>query len=85
MAIKKNIIQKFAGKEIQFDNAYIKIHSLNGNKSLVQITVLILDCAEGNEISNSVYNFNPSVDLAWYKQAYEYLKTLPEFANATDC
>jgi hypothetical protein len=85
MAIKKNIIQKFAGKEIQFDSAYIKIHSLNGNTLSVQITVLILDCAGGNEISNSLYNFNPSVDLAWYRQAYEYLKTLPEFLNATDC
>jgi hypothetical protein len=33
-----------------------------------------------------VYNFVPSLEGAnFIAQAYEYLKTLPEFKGATDC
>jgi hypothetical protein len=65
--------------------AICKITSVSGNKTRLNFTVL-----HGDNVSRyeRTYVFEPSVaDGApnFIKQAYLYLKTLPEFAGAEDC
>lgn len=71
-------------QRVVFD-AYIKVISITGDKNKVKATV---------NFSNSEQNFNKQylipVSVAtdapnFIKQTYEHLKTLPEFAGATDC
>ena len=66
-------------------NAYCKIVEIRGNKENGRVTV---ECkAENYSISNQ-YLISFSVDdnaPNFVKQAYVHLKTLPEWADATDC
>lgn len=73
------------------ENAYLKINYLSGLKDY-SISVVIYKDAEarhsdkeiiGQEIYNFTYSFN-SLDNV-IKQAYDYLKTLPEYINTVDC
>jgi hypothetical protein len=65
--------------------AYIKVQNISGNKNTINATVIFTD----NSIQfNKEYMIPASVaDSApnFIKQAYEYLKTLPEFENSEDC
>jgi hypothetical protein len=66
-------------------SAYIKVSSIAGNKNSLNIDVNFFN--ENIEFNKS-YNLPVSVDADaanFIKQAYEYLKTLPEFANSEDC
>ena len=74
------------GEMIPFLNAYIKITKFAGTKSRCVCTYGIFRSSEGellveqsNEFSLDLNGPNP------IKQAYQFLKTLPEFADATDC
>ena len=66
-------------------NCYITVSSVNGGKEGMSINVSL----KGDDIFiEETYTFVPSVmegSENFIKQAYEYLKTLPEFADATDC
>lgn len=64
-------------------NAYIKVLAVSGSKEKLNITVLSSD---GNVNFYQNYSFTPDLDgHNFIKQAYLHLKTLPEFADATDC
>ena len=65
--------------------AYIKVQSISGDKNNINATVMFTD---DNIQFNKQYGFPASViDGApnYIKQAYTYLKTLPEFENSEDC
>ena len=65
--------------------AYIKVQSISGDKYNINATVMFTD---DNIQFNKQYDFPASVvDGApnYIKQAYTYLKTLPEFENSEDC
>tara|TARA_R110002126_G_scaffold63667_2_gene163062 strand:+ start:836 stop:1129 length:294 start_codon:yes stop_codon:yes gene_type:complete len=66
-------------------NAYISVVSVNGNKSQVTATVKFKGKSEQfyNQYTVPVYVGENSKNFI--AQVYEYLKTLPEFAGATDC
>lgn len=68
-------------------NAYIKVSSVAGGKENMAAEVHYLkDNASGDLIKVENYNFEPDIDGDnFIKQAYHYLKTLPEFSDATDC
>ena len=69
----------------EIKDCYIKVESINGNKQKIRITV---HCKGDGIVVEKFYSFTPSTDNDsenFIKQAYEYLKTLPEFADATDC
>lgn len=82
MALKKT--WNFCG--IPVTDAYIKVRSVAGSKN--EITCLIgyhVDPSEA-EFMSTQHTFAPDMDgKNFIKQAYEHLKTLPEFAGATDC
>lgn len=66
-------------------DCYIVVYSVTGTKESARITV---HC-RGNDIAlTRFYEFKPSVEEGsdnFIKQAYNYLKTLPEYADAVDC
>jgi hypothetical protein len=87
MALKKDFeITKngFSGTLVATD-AYIKVESVNGTKLNVFAEVLVM--SKDNEFIEKLYrSFRPNLNGAnFIKQAYEHLKTLPEFAGAIDC
>lgn len=73
------------GEQTTSFSAYCKIMRLSGNKN--QAAVLV-------EFSSNNYRFSDTFDVSlsteegsanFIAQAYNHLKTLPEFAGATDC
>ena len=74
------------------DDSYINIVSVNGNKEslTVYLNYYASDIARQSNklpLKQAVYSFVPDASLnslRWDKQAYEYLKTLPEFEDAID-
>jgi hypothetical protein len=86
MALEKTIALNFAGKEIEFQNAYIKVMSAGGNKTEVAASISYFDKQNGNVFKQNIVSFAPSMDRGnFIKQAYDHLKTLPEFSGAADC
>ena len=87
MALIKNIVLKDNfNDDKQFVNAYIKIDSLSGNIKVMNITINTYREKDGQQINCQQLVFVPDLNgKNFFAQAYDYLKTLPEFAGATDC
>jgi hypothetical protein len=65
--------------------AYIKVSKIAGNKDNLNIEV---NFSDENIEFNKLYALSVSTEANapnFIKQAYEYLKTLPEFENSEDC
>ena len=70
--------------QILFENVYVKVETVFSNK--IEATATVSYAYQNSKLSNRSFIF--PLNLEGHnpiKQAYEYLKTLPEFANATDC
>jgi len=86
MALRKDLtVQKenFSGSLVAKD-AYWKITSISGNKHgfIVSVDAFVNDVFSERKISS----FVPMLDgQNFIRQAYDHLKTLPEFVGATDC
>jgi hypothetical protein len=64
-------------------NAYIKVKSVHGGKEAVTASV---EFSDGQMALQKQFVFAPDLDGPnFIKQAYEHLKTLPEFDGAIDC
>jgi hypothetical protein len=86
MALSINKQIEAYGRNLTFANTYVKVEDLNGNKNYLQFVFIIRDAKDGVLLSTGGANFVPSMDGGnFIKQAYEHLKTLPEFSGATDC
>ena len=64
---------------------YIKVQSIQGDKNNVTAFVLYSSNKCTFEKTFSVPVVVDETSQNFIKQAYEHLKTLPEFANAEDC
>jgi hypothetical protein len=86
MALKKDIVITKANFEgsLTHKDGYWKITRIYGDKNNIKFDVC---CIVDSEINYQVSeHFKPALDgKNFIAQAYEHLKTLPEFANATDC
>lgn len=86
MALEKNYTLIIAGKQVVFANAYIQVDQQEGTKERVRFAVNAVTRKDGELIERKVYEFAPNLDGGnFIKQAYDHLKTLPEFAGANDC
>jgi hypothetical protein len=90
MALRKNIEFTPNGFDSAaiLNNAYIKVDTVSGNKSTLEVTVItyVEKNDEKSPVQATKYKFVPSMDNKnFIAQAYAHLKTLPEFAGATDC
>lgn len=85
MALKKSITSP---QGFNADNAYHRVDNVSLlNKNMLNFMVLSYASASNN-ISFQTDAYTCDYDLLGnnpIKQAYEYLKTLPEFSGATDC
>jgi hypothetical protein len=87
MALKKNLtlVNNF-GEDSLFPNAYIRVMQVSGTKRNCNAVVHFCKSADSNVLQFKEYSFNVDLDGGnFIKQAYDYLKTLPEFAGASDC
>jgi hypothetical protein len=72
--------------EITFNASYVRVTSIVGTKSKIGFTAVVLARVDGIEISRNDYSFQPDLTGGnFIQQAYNHLKTLPEFAGAVDC
>jgi hypothetical protein len=85
----KIVFQSGAGEEViettsrTHRDVYIKVANVTGTKEKANCQV---EFASASLNWSKQYRFVPSMDGAnFIKQAYEHLKTLPEFQNAIDC
>jgi len=73
-------------QDVTINNCYIKVSNVLATKSACTSTVLFMSNQLGEVLEERPYFFEYNITGENpIKQAYEYLKTLPEFANATDC
>lgn len=81
MALQKSINYK----GITVNDCYIRVTRIDGNKTEVSFGLAYSANANAEAFNNEThacsYDVNGENPI---KQAYEYLKTLPEFADATD-
>ena len=88
MALQKSLtLTDNFGEEIQFPNAYIRVETVTATKTQATAEVVICKNAGDKQLSNKFYSFQANLDSGanHIKQAYQFLKTLPEFSGATDC
>lgn len=89
MALSTKYTITISDKQLTFESAYYEIINVSGNKKDMHLTVVIFNSSEKNdELGTQQFIFHPSEaegSSNIFKQGYEYLKTLPEFATAIDC
>lgn len=74
------------GIEVKVENAYLQISKISGNKNKIEFFVECKRNKDTTTFKTEVYDFQPSPDgKNFIAQAYEHLKTLPEYAGAIDC
>jgi hypothetical protein len=74
------------GESITFNDAYVKVARIEATNSTAAIYVTVMRSAIGPVLENRMHWFVPDLSGENHiRQAYLYLKTLPEFASATDC
>jgi hypothetical protein len=74
-------------EDVSIPNAYIAVEDVFGTKESVNVKISVFTSSDRKtKIDKSEFDFAPSMDGAnFIAQAYEHIKTLPEFSNAQDC
>lgn len=86
MALKKTISRTAFGQSVSVPDAYIRVQTISGTKSMIYADVLILTSKDGERVDYVKVDFVPNLDGGnFIKQAYEHLKNTPEFAGSIDC
>ena len=89
MALKTNfdLVNNF-GQISSLTNCYCKVTQIVGNKTRINFQVVVMNEDKNFVYQEETFGFDPSVDKNannFIAQAYEYLKTLPQFASSVDC
>jgi hypothetical protein len=86
MALSKTLeLQDSFGENRTFENAYVKVTKLHGNKDMMQVVYTSFSAKDGNKLKDYQTGFSPSLDGSnFIQQAYEHLKTLDNLADAVD-
>jgi hypothetical protein len=89
MALKKTFqAEDNFGQVVTLADAYCRVTQVVGDKSLLNISVEILNSEKNRLLMQRFFSFVPSVDEGatnFIAQAYVYIKSLPEFSEAQDC
>jgi hypothetical protein len=90
MALSKSV--KFTpiglSQEIEITNSYHRVEVVSGSKDKITAIYSVRESANSpSALWEDSCEFIPVIDSGenFIKQAYEHLKTLPEFADAVDC
>ena len=76
------------GVDVTLSDLYVRVDRIDGGKQSAIITAGLYREGGAELVANSTYTFQPSVAESagnFIAQAYEHLKTLPEFEGAEDC
>lgn len=88
MALTKTLTKTLNGfsGSLVLPNAYCKIYEISGSKEKINFSVGTSAQKDSEPLETGFYSFTPALDgHNFIAQAYAHLKTLPEFAGATDC
>jgi hypothetical protein len=87
MALTQTItIKNNFGEDSKFSNAYLRVDYVEATKYLASVRLGFYKEGGLEFLSSTMLSFTPNLEGGnFIKQAYEHLKSLPEFANATDC
>jgi len=87
MALKNTFTKKNNfGIDTVLQDCYCKVTQVTGNKMMVSASVDVMNADQGATYFSQTFAFAPNMDSGnFIQQTYEHLKTLPEFADATDC
>jgi hypothetical protein len=88
MAIRHTFnLQDNFNRNVQFDNCYAKVAGIDGSKDGITFTIEIRQAQDDkNVLTSQHYFFVPSLEgKNFIAQAYDFLKSKPEFATAQDC
>lgn len=81
MALSKTF--NFAGLTVT--DGYLRVTEVSGSKNRVAFSVSFSVASDTEAVKYEDFNFVPDMDGDnFIKQAYEYMKTLPDYADATD-
>jgi hypothetical protein len=86
MALQKTLKKTIAGYEGELiaENVEFVVRSVTGEK--FNAVAVVKGVANGVEVYSKPHSFTPDMDGPnFIKQAYQHLKTLPEFEGAVDC
>ena len=82
MALKKS----FSFNGLDISNGYVKVIQVSGAKENMEFSAAYKIDANNNPLVYKNFNFVPDLQGSnFIAQAYNYLKTLPEFDGAVDC
>ena len=87
MALSKtlNLVDNF-NETVIFTNAYIKVAVVSVNKNTCSFSYQYFKTKDGELLEGHSDVFDTDLDgTNAIKQAYLYLKTLPQFVDAEDC
>ena len=83
MALKQNTETQYG---FVVNDAYIRVQTANVSKDKMTFSVFLYADKEKPSFDSKVFSCAYEINgLNPIAQAYEHLKTLPEFAGATDC
>ena len=87
MALQKSIIENVRLIGDVRLVAYIKVATVSGNKDDISAEVhYIKDNKDGEFIKVKTFTFRPNLTAGnFFEQAYNHLKTLPDFLGVVDC
>ena len=74
------------GFKTTLPESYCRVSSISGGKGSTTINVEFLTQDKSKVYTSKMFFFTPTFEgKNFIAQAYDYLKTLPEFEGATDC
>jgi hypothetical protein len=91
MALQKNLsLKDNFNVDVEFEDCYVRVVSLSGTKNAMVASVDVFKKPEGEFpnvlLTNEKHSFSPDLSgLNLFVQAYNHLKTLPQYQNAKDC
>jgi hypothetical protein len=87
MALQKTLfLTNNFGTTTELKDCYIKVSTISGDKNRLRFVISIMSGPDGSTYEQQEKIFTPNMDGGnFIKQAYEHLKTLPEFEGAVDC
>jgi hypothetical protein len=88
MALKVRYTKPLVGFPAVSAMSYSRVENVNAVKNQAVCSVVYFTEDKAELLGNADFHFVPSVDAGaknHIAQAYDHLKTLPEFAGAEDC
>jgi hypothetical protein len=86
MALTLDFKAQAFGQDIILKDSYVRVNSVYWDKHQTTGNVDVCDSITKATLKTVAYSFASTMDGGnFVKQTYEFLKTLPEFADAIDC